>query len=374
MSLLGEISKTTEALRYHSKTAEIAGQNLAHVNDETYARQRVLAREGVMYGSYGGLLSSGLETAGLEHVRNDFLDRRVVNEVGETAALEAEKEVFDLLQSALGETLTSPQINAGLDDSHDSILAAGSLARALNDFFNAFQELSASPDEATIRQELFNKVQTLAKRFNDAGQSLEDIEYDLTQTVRRSVEDVNRLLTQLHEVNKQVRRFELQDKGKAVTYRDRRQSLLEDLSKLMEIKVEEGEDAGTGEATGFLNLYATSSEGQKIQLLDSTGPKTLTNNWNQDFTIASNGLNGADAKIHAKIDASGQLGFLEVQNSGTFFDDTDGPILVSLLPPKPFSSSVQGAEVEVVAQLEAQAGAEVLPAGQPVDDGAGLSE
>ncbi len=372
MSLLGEISKTTEALRYHSKTAEIAGQNLAHVNDETYARQRVLAREGVMYGSYGGLLSSGLETAGLEHVRNDFLDRRVVNEVGETAALEAEKEVFDLLQSALGETLTSPQINAGLDDSHDSILAAGSLARALNDFFNAFQELSASPDEATIRQELFNKVQTLAKRFNDAGQSLEDIEYDLTQTVRRSVEDVNRLLTQLHEVNKQVRRFELQDKGKAVTYRDRRQSLLEDLSKLMEIKVEEGEDAGTGEATGFLNIYATSSEGQKIQLLDSTGPKTLTNNWNQDFTIASNGLNGADAKIHAKIDASGQLGFLEVQNSGTFFDDTDGPILVSLLPPKPFASSVQGAEV--VAQPEAQAEAEVLPAGQPVDDGAGLSE
>ena len=122
MSLLGEISKTTEALRYHSKTAEIAGQNLAHVNDESYARQRVLAKEGVMYGSHGGLLTSGLESAGLDHVRNDFLDRRVIDEVSETAALEAEKEVFDLLQSALGETLTSPKINAGLDDSHDSIL------------------------------------------------------------------------------------------------------------------------------------------------------------------------------------------------------------------------------------------------------------
>ena len=42
MSLLGEISKTTEALRYHSKTAESTGQNLAHVNDRSYARQRVL--------------------------------------------------------------------------------------------------------------------------------------------------------------------------------------------------------------------------------------------------------------------------------------------------------------------------------------------
>ena len=30
MSLLGEISKNSEALRYHARTAEIAGQNLAH--------------------------------------------------------------------------------------------------------------------------------------------------------------------------------------------------------------------------------------------------------------------------------------------------------------------------------------------------------
>ncbi len=374
MSLLGEISKSSEALRYHSKTAEIAGQNLAHVNDETYARQRVLAREGVMYGSHGGLLTSGLESAGLQHSRNDFLDRRVVDEVGQTAALEAEKQVFDLLQAALGETLTSPQINAGLDDSHDSILAPGSLARALNDFFNAFQELSASPDEATIRQELYNKIQTLAKRFNDAGQSLEDIEYDLTQTVQRSVDDVNRVLSQLHEVNKQVRRFELQDKGKAVTYRDRRQALLEDLSKLMEVKVEEGADAATGEATGFINVFAKSSEGKKIKLLDSTGPKKLSNNWNQDFSIASNGVSGANAQVSAKIDSNGQLGFLEVQNSGTLFDDTDGPILVSLLPPKPISGAILAGTNQTAQANALQNEGEVLAAGQPVDDGTGISE
>ena len=37
--MLGEIIKSTEALRFHAKSAEIAGQNLAHVNDESYARQ-----------------------------------------------------------------------------------------------------------------------------------------------------------------------------------------------------------------------------------------------------------------------------------------------------------------------------------------------
>ncbi|MEC7401544.1 MAG: hypothetical protein VX821_06075 [Verrucomicrobiota bacterium] len=97
MSLLGEINKTSEALRFHAKTAEIAGQNLAHVNDESYARQRVLAREGVMYGSFGELQTSSLEAGGLDHARSELLDRRVVMEVGESASLEAKKEILDLL-------------------------------------------------------------------------------------------------------------------------------------------------------------------------------------------------------------------------------------------------------------------------------------
>lgn len=349
MSLLGEISKNSEALRYHAKTAEIAGQNLAHVNDETYARQRVLAREGVMYGSFGELQTSGLEAAGLDHFRSELLDKRVVNELAETASLEARKEILDLLQGALGETITRNGINVGLDDLHDSDLAPGSLTRALNDFFNAFQELSASPDEPTIKQELFNKTQTIVKRFNDAGRSLDSIEEDLSETVKRSVDDVNRVLAQLHEVNKQVRRFELQDKGKAVTYRDKRQALLEELSKLLDFKVEEDVDPASGLPSGFINLFVRGTANEKVNLLDPMGPKKISNDWGQEFVIAAPAdPNGKTAKVRAKIDADGNLGRFEVLNGGSLYDDADGPILVSLLPPKPTSNLVETDTGEVV--------------------------
>ena len=56
----------------------------------------------------------------------------------------------------------------------------------------------------------------MTKRFNEAGQSLEQIEAELSETVERSVEEVNRILAQIHEANAQVRRFELLDQGKAV--------------------------------------------------------------------------------------------------------------------------------------------------------------
>ena len=349
MSLLGEISKNSEALRYHAKTAEIAGKNLAHVNDETYARQRVLAREGVMYGSFGELQTSGLEAAGLDHARSELLDKRVVNELSETSSLEARKEILDLLQGALGETITRSGINVGLDDLHDSDLAPGSLTRALNDFFNAFQELSASPDEPTIKQELFNKVGTLVKRFNDAGGSLDSIEEDLSETVRRSVDDVNRVLAQLHEVNKQVRRFELQDKGKAVTYRDRRQALLEELSQLMDFKVEEDVDPESGLPSGFINLYVQGSANEKVNLLDPMGPKNISNDWGQEFVIAApSDPNGTQAKVRAKIDADGNLGRFEVLDGGSLYNDSEGPILVSLLPPKPTTNLVETETGEVV--------------------------
>ena len=156
--MLGEIVKTTDALRYHAKAAETSGRNLAHVNDENYARQRILLREGSMHSELGGLNTSSLGHSGLEQARNPLLDKRLLGEFGESSALDAQKEILVLLQAALGERVDSQGIYGGLDDSHDSNLAAGGLARALDDLFDAFHELSASPDEATAKQEIFNKI------------------------------------------------------------------------------------------------------------------------------------------------------------------------------------------------------------------------
>ena len=50
------------------------------------------------------------------------------------------------------------------------------------------------------------------------------------------------------------RRFELQDKGKAVVYRDRRQALLEELATYLNFSFEDDIDAATGKASGFVNL------------------------------------------------------------------------------------------------------------------------
>ena len=373
MSLLGEISKNSEALRYHARTAEVAGQNLAHVNDEKYARQRVLAREGVMHKAFGGLLTSGLEAAGVDHARNEFLDARVINEVGKGKSLAAQKEILDLLQVALGEEITRQGVNVGLDDLHESDLAPGSLTRALNDFFNTMEELSASPFEPAIKQELFHKIQTLTKRFNEAGQSLEQIEAELSETVERSVEEVNRILAQIHEANVQVRRFELLDQGKAVSYRDERQALLESLAGYVNFTTQ-AEVNEQNKPTGFLNLFVEGKNGTppaSHAILNNDGVVGFTNDWGQEFNlVAPVDTMGSTARVRAKIGSDGKLGRFEVLDGGSRYDDSEKPLLFTLLPPKTKDSA--GDQAAADQQAQQQAGGlqadPTLQAGQPVDD------
>ena len=330
--MLGEIIKSTEALRYHAKSAEIAGQNLAHVNDENYARQRVLAKEGLMSKGQGGLNTSTLEAGGLDHARNQLLDKRVFAEFGESANLDTQKEILSLLQAALGESINRQALSGGLNGEHDSNLAAGGLARALDDLFNAFQELSASPDESTAKEEIINKILTLTKRFNDAGQAIDVIDSDLSDSVDSAVGNVNRLLEQIYEVNLQVKRFELLGQGKAVTYRDQRQGLLEDLSKLIDFKIDPEISQETGDETGFWNLSTSGHQNQMIELVSATnGVTQISKEFGNIVTLGND--QGEGAQVRAKISADGTLGHVEVLDGGSQYDDTDGPILFALAPP-----------------------------------------
>ena len=330
--MLGEIIKSTEALRYHAKTAEIAGQNLAHVNDESYARQRVLSREGSMSKGQGGLNVGSLQAGGLEHARNELLDKRVFAEFSESANLETQKEILSLLQAALGESIDRQSVSGGLDNDYESNLAAGGLARALDDLFNAFQELSASPDEATAKEEIVNKIKTLTKRFNDAGNAIDEIDGDISSSVEKSVDSVNRLLEQIYEVNLQIKRFELLGQGQAVTYRDNRQKLLEDLSKLINFKIDPEVDADSLKDTGFWNLTTLDHQNQVVDLVSSTqGVANLSKDFGKLITLDNPA--GANAQVQAKIGSDGSLGHIDVLDGGSQYNDTDGPILFAITPP-----------------------------------------
>ena len=133
-----------------------------------------------------------------------------------------------------------------------------------------------------------------------------------------------------------MRRFELLDQGKATMYRDQRQKLFEELGSYINFTKENDVSAATGKESGFINLFVEGESGQKIAILDTTGPQQISNDWGSEFSVqAPVDALGTTAKVLAKIDSTGQLGRLEVIDGGSMYDDTNGPFLVSVLPPQP---------------------------------------
>ena len=64
---------------------------------------------------------------------------------------------------------------------------------------------------------------------------------------------------------------------------------------------------------------------------------------------------GKDAVVRAKVDSDGKLGKIEILDGG-IYDDSDAPLLLSFLPPKPILSDQDnvdlGDQIPVVGQAE----------------------
>ena len=76
--------------------------------------------------------------------------------------------------------------------------------------------------------------------------------------------------------------------------------------------------------------------------------------------------------VQAKITPDGKLGRVEVLDGGTSYDDSDGPILLSFLPPIPLIGETD-ANPAAPEQAQVVADPNALPAGQPIDEGNEIS-
>jgi flagellar hook-associated protein 1 FlgK len=260
------LNSAVMALSAHSRAIETAGKNLANVSNPEYARQRVL------YGDRGtivtpqGAQSLGMEVLALQQLRDRLLDRQLMREIGLSGLAEAEMQAYQRAQASLGQSING---SASLEAAGSS--ASGGLAAALDDFFNAFQDLASRPTDSGARQTLLQKAAILTDRFQQTDNRLAQVQSDLDVQVNTGVGEANRLLGTIADLNTQIARFEVNFPGSAVDLRDQRQARLEELAKLVPVEVR---DTGDGQ----IQIVARDTGGTDVVLLDRqtiTGPVTF---------------------------------------------------------------------------------------------------
>ncbi len=282
--LISDILRNAQSLNIHARNVEVAGHNMANQNDPAFARQRLAPKEAVTLQTAFGLQPGGVTSWGREQARSFIIDKQVVQSQSEVAYAKAQKETRENLQTALGEEIDRKSSTASLDTIPDSDTVEGSLSKAIDEFFNAFQELSASPDDTAAKEVLFQKAEIMTTRFNIVDKRVEEVRSNLQEKVSDEIQQIDDLLTKIADLNAEISKLEFKKKGLAVDLRDERQQAIEELAELVSVEMVPLDNSIVG-------VSAKTDDGQNLVLVDETG------------------------KLDALVDDQGQLVFDPIRGS-----------------------------------------------------------
>jgi flagellar hook-associated protein 1 len=259
-SLITNLLRGTAGLQAQSKGLEVTGRNLANVNTAGYSRQRVELSSGATMEGRNGPESMGVRILGVNQARDTFLDRQVQTERSLSAGLAVKQDIYNQVQTALGQSINTSGGAAGVDGISAS---TGGISGGLDEFFGSFQELSANPGDATTKNEIMETAASLVEKINLADQRLASVQSGITEKIGTDMGAANQLLKDIAGLNEKIARFEMNSPGGALELRDQRQAKLEELSAYMNFETR----PITG-GHGQIQVFARDGGGGEVSLVD----------------------------------------------------------------------------------------------------------
>ena len=191
MSSFSGLNVGLSSLYASRRGLELTGQNISNVNTEGYSRQRVdLQSVGgpvtpALHSTYHGV-GNGVMVAGVDRLRDMFLEARSLTERGTAAGLAGDRVLLGRVEAVLAEPG-----DAGIQ-------------RQLADFWDGWDDLANKPDSLAARSQVLERAQTLAAGINGAVDKL-DAQYDAShQQLAATVLDINAVAAGVADFNKAI--------------------------------------------------------------------------------------------------------------------------------------------------------------------------
>jgi flagellar hook-associated protein 1 FlgK len=255
------------ALLTQQKAIDITGNNIANVNTPGYSRQRLNMEQSPPVRDQGGTMSTGVHAEQkIQRYYDQFIGAQLNNENENLGRWEAQKTALE-------------KIEILFDDAYGY-----GLSSAMNGYWNAWLDLSNNPSGHVERTGMLSAGQYLATTFNQLSTNMTKAQEDIDINVVNIVEDINRIAGEIADLNSKVVQVEITGHS-ANDYRDQRDLLALDLSKLIDINTFEDENGGLNVMVGnskplvesaFTWTLSTADTGgvQNVYWQDSSGTTT----------------------------------------------------------------------------------------------------
>lgn len=289
----------TRALTAQRQGVEVAGHNLANVNNTAYARQRVSIQSTATNDGFTDPVGSGVEVTAIRQIRDRILDAEVVSEGSVTGSLEAQQQALGLTQSLLGQSIDRGNTGAGGASAADGVGGGQQLAAGLSDFFNAFASLAAQPASIPEREITLRRAVALAAQFPALDGRLDRLGDRLDTSIDTDLKSANGLLADIARLNGQISRTEaVSGAGTANDLRDQRQAKLESLSTLVGFDSVEASDGSLGIIVGGVPLVTADVREKTLETFtDAGGRRMIRASGTTDALVITSG------RVHGTLDA-----------------------------------------------------------------------
>ncbi|MBF0170575.1 MAG: flagellar hook-associated protein FlgK [Nitrospinae bacterium] len=221
-------------LMAHQIALEVTGQNLANVNNPNYTRQElsIEAAQPVSYGGSPGMIGAGVLPTTIFRHQDTFLESQRNLNVSQQNYWDTRQNFLSRLEVSFNETS-----GQGLNYLFDK-------------FFQSWQDLSYNPKGLTERTAVTAAGRNIGSMFYKVNQDVKNLKGNLNDQVTNSVTEINRITTEIVRMNQAIHEAE-GNNVHANDFRDKRESLIRDLSGFM--KINAVEDAQTRQTTVYLS-------------------------------------------------------------------------------------------------------------------------
>lgn len=229
----GSLYVGASGLQNAQNAINTTANNLANVDTKGYVRQQVRYADKnytILKDSRANVNMQqsglGVSIGDVVHARDIFLDKTYRQETGRMSFYSARYEtatyVEDLMQELNGQQFK----------------------QSVSDLWQAFQEVSTKPADSTYQNLVLQKADLLVSRTQKLYSDLQNYQSNINDQIKDDVDRVNTIGNRIYELNLQIQRVEAGGTETAMTLRDERDSLLDELGNYGRIEV-------TEDATGF---------------------------------------------------------------------------------------------------------------------------
>lgn len=258
MSDFAALQTALSGLNAHQRALQTAGHNAANASTPGFSRQRVDLKSvggGVvpaLWSTSNGI-GNGVHAGSLIRIRDEFLEARMLREVGTGAQLQSLGSVMNRVEMIFPEP------------------SDVGLAHQLAELWGAFDDVANQPGSISTRIALLERAATVADELNRASAELGNLHTSITGQADILVSEVNATAARVAELNKAVRNATTAGLSPH-DMADERDRLIERLGELVGVTTQPGEH-------GVMNVYlggtalvrADRAETLELHVADSPG-------------------------------------------------------------------------------------------------------